>query len=278
MKRVLFLLCLLSVAIAKLFPQARLENRNNFYQAENFVLYEEYKDALPLYLGLLRIDPGNSNFKYRIGQCLINIPGRKEEAISYLEDAVKNINLKYKEGRFKETKAPYDAYYYLANAYRINYQLSKAIDTYELFKKNLDPKVYDTAVVNLQIESCRNAQELMKVPLYIKKENLGPLINDRFSDFNPVVSADESIMVYNKSEQFQDVLYFTKKVNGKWMTPRNIIPDLGLGFEEKNFATSISDDGRELYVYRPGNDYDGNIYVTRRDKNDKWSNLIKAER
>jgi len=275
MKRVLFLLCLLSVTVAKVFSQARLENRNNFFQAENYVLYEEYKEALTLYQGLLKIEPGNSNFKYRIGQCLINIPGRKAEAIKYLEDAVKNIDLNYKEGKFKETKAPYDAYYYLANAYRIDNQLSKAIDTYELFKKNLNPKVYDTAIVNLQIVSCRNAQELMKVPIFIKKENLGDIINSRFSDYNPVVSADESVMVYNKAEQFQDIVYFTKKVNGKWTTPVDIIPDFGLGFEEKNYVTSISDDGRELYVYRPGADYDGNIYISRRDKNDKWSNLIK---
>jgi hypothetical protein len=275
MKRTLFLICLLSITGAKLFPQTKLDNKYNFYQAENFVLYEEYKEALPLYLGLLRITPDNSNFKYRVGQCLINMPGRKQEAIGYLEDAVKNVNLKYKEGRFKETKAPYDAYYYLANAYRINNELSKALETYELFKKNLDPEVYDTAVVNLQIESCLNAQELMKLPTYIRKENLGSLINDRFSDFNPVVSADENVLIYNKAAQFQDVLYFSKKINGKWSAPVNIIPDLGLGYDEKNYATSISADGTELYVYRPGADYDGNIFVTRRDKNDKWSNLIK---
>ena len=275
MKRVLLLLCLLSFTITKVFSQARLENRNNFFLAENYILYEEYKEALSIYQGLLKIYPKNSNLKYRIGQCLINIPGSKKEAIGYLEDAVKNINLKYKEGRFKETNAPYDAYYYLANAYRINNQLSKALDTYELFKKNLNPKVYDTAVVNFQIQSCRDAQELMKVPIFIKKENLGDIINGRFSDCNPVVSADESVMVYNKAEQFQDVVYYTKKVNGKWTTPVDIIPDFGQGFDEKNYVTSISDDGRELYVYRPGPDYDGNIYVSRRDKNDKWSSLIK---
>ena len=275
MKRTLLLFFILTIFFDKSFSQARLENRNYFFQAENFVLYEEYKEALPIYQRLLRLDPTNANFKYRIGQCLINMPGRKREAVSYLEDAVKSINLKYKEGKYKETKAPYDAYYYLANAYRINNQLSKALETYEIFKKNMNPQVYDTAVVNLQITSCKNAMELMKVPLYVKKVNLGSAINSRFSDYDPVVSDDETVMVYTTAEQLQDALYFTKKVNGKWTTPRNIIPDLGLGFDEKNFPTSISADGRELYIYRPGPDYDGNIYVTKRDKNDKWSNLVK---
>jgi hypothetical protein len=117
--------------------------------------------------------------------------------------------------------------------------------------------------------------ELMKVPLYLKKENQGDLVNGRFSDYNPVVSADESSMVYAKGGQFQDFVYFTKKVNGKWTLPVDIIPNFGLGFEEKNYPTSLSDDGRELYIYRPGPDYDGNIFVSRRNKNDIWSNLIK---
>lgn len=275
MKRILLLFCLLSILSAKSFSQKKSVLRNNFYEAEMFVLYEEYKEALPLYIGLLETKPNNFNYKYRIGQCLINMPGRKQEAIVYLEEVVKNINLKYKEGKFKETKAPFDAYYYLANAYRINNQLSKALDTYELFKKNLDEEVYDISVVNLQIESCKNAQELMKIPVYVKMENLGGVINDRFSDNNPVVSEDESILVYNKAASLQDFIYFTKKINGKWSVPVNIIPDLGLGNEYKNFATSISADGRELYIYRPGDDYDGNIYVTRRDNNDKWSNLVQ---
>jgi len=275
MKRVLLTFFLLACIFAESFPQIKGELKNNFYSAEMYVLYEEYKDALPLYQILLRVNPNNSNIKYRIGQCLINMPGRKQEAISYLEAAVKNINLKYKEGRFKETNAPYDAYYYLANAYRINNQLDKSLSTYELFKKNLDPQIYDTSVVNLQIESCKNAIELMRIPLFIKKENLGSLINNQYADINPVASGDENIMVYNKSEPFQEALYYTRKVNGKWTAPVNIIPYLGLGFEDKNYATSLSEDGRELYIYRAGDDYDGNIFITRRLDNDTWSNLVK---
>ncbi|MGQ9621243.1 MAG: tetratricopeptide repeat protein, partial [Bacteroidales bacterium] len=274
MKRIL-LTIFLTGQILNLSAQLIGELKDNFYWGETYILYEEYKDALPIYQLLLKVNPKNSNYKYRIGQCLINIPGRKQEAVSYLEEAVKDINPKYKEGRFKETKAPLDAYYYLANAYRINNQLDKAIATYEIFKKNLNPKIYDTTIVNMQIESCRNAMELIKLPLYVRKKNLGSPINDQYADINPVVSDDETIMVYNKSEPFQEALYFTKKENNSWTTPVNIIPYLGLGFEDKNYATSISSDGRELYIYRAGTNYDGNIYVTRREENDKWSNLIR---
>ena len=276
MKRVLLISFLLASIYAKSFSQyAKGQMKEDFYWAETFILYEEYKEALPGYMSLLKVDPKNANYKYRIGQCLINIEGRKHEAISYLESAVKSINPKYKEGKFKETGAPYDAYYYLANAYRINNQLDKALSTYELFKKNLDTSVYDTAVVNQQIESCRNAKELMKVPLFLKKVNLGNVINSQYSDLNPVISGDQNVMVYNRLTPFQEALLYTRKVNGKWTEPRNIIPDLGLGQESGNYATSLSQDGKELYIYRRGEDFDGNIYVTKRNADDKWSNLVK---
>ena len=110
MKRFVLLSWLLATFInSDLISQSKAEIKNNFYDAESWILFEDYKEALPLYLQLLRIYPTNSNFKYRIGQCYINTPGEKEKAISYLEDAIKNINPNYKEGKFKETGAPYDA-------------------------------------------------------------------------------------------------------------------------------------------------------------------------
>ena len=276
MKRVFLLFIIIVCIYSKSYSQyVKGQIKEDFAKAEMYLLFEEYNEALPFYEDLLKIDPTNSNYRYRIGQCLLNIPGRKRDATSFLETAVKNINPKYKEGRVKETKAPYDAYYYLANAYRINNQLEKALSTYELFKKNLDPKIYDTTIVNMQIESCNNAMELMKVPLFVRKENLGNVINDRYSDINPVISGDENSMVYNKTGGIQDYLFYTQKVNGKWTEPINLIQFFG-GFEEgTNYATSLSQDGRELYIYRAGADFDGNIFMTRRLENNTWSNLKK---
>ncbi len=276
MKRFILLTASLALLMGNVsFSQARIENRKKFYEAEGFILFEEYQDALADYLQLIKSYPTNSNLKYRIGQCYINIPAEKEKSIAYLEEAVKNINPKYREGRFREKGAPNDAYYHLANAYRINNQIDKAIETYEIFNKNLDTKVYNPDVVNLQIESCLHAKELMKTPLYIRKQNLGDVINDEYPDLNPVVSGDQNYMVYNRLTAFQEALFFVKKVNGKWSNPVNIIPDLGLGQEEGNYATSLSKDGKELYIYRRELDYDGNIYVTKRLNDDRWSNIVK---
>jgi tetratricopeptide (TPR) repeat protein/predicted transcriptional regulator len=273
MKRLVLITWLIAAFFnSGLYSQSKkIELRNKFFEAESSILFEDYKEALPVYQELLKVSPDNSNYKYRIGQCYINIPGEKAKAIGFLEDAVKNINPKYKEGKFKEAGAPYDALYYLANAYRITNQLDKALDTYELFRKNLNPEVYDTAVVSFQIQTCRNAKELMSMPLFLKEKNLGDMINDGGSDFNPVVSDDENMIIYSKSLAFYDAILYSTKVDGKWSGPINMNEILKV--DRDLFPTSLSKNGKDLYLYSSA-DYDGIIYVSHFENN-TWSLLVK---
>ncbi|HEX2921373.1 MAG TPA: tetratricopeptide repeat protein [Bacteroidales bacterium] len=255
----------------KLASQSKIEIRNIFYEAESWILFEDYKEALPLYQQLLRINPINSNIKYRIGQCYINSPGEKEKSISFLEDAVKNINPDYKEGKLKETGAPYDALYYLANAYRINNQLDKALEYYKAFKKNLNPIIYDSGIVNLQIESCLNALKLMEKPLYIREVNLSNRINDDNSEFNPVVSKDEDLIIFSRSEAFYDAIMFATKNNSDWNGPMNMNELLKV--DRDLFPTSLSSDKKTLYLYSSAN-YDGIIYSSKFE-NGSWQAITK---
>ena len=272
MKRLVLLSWLLATLInSDLISQSKAANKNNFFDAESWILFEDYKEALPLYQQLLKIYPDNSNYKYRIGQCYINTPGEKEKAINYLEDAVRKINPGYREGKFRETGAPYDALYYLANAYRINNQLDKALETYELFRKNLNPDIYDTTIVRLQIQSCLNARELMGMPLYVKEKNLGKNINDGNSEFNPVVSDNEDVLVFSRSEAFYDAILYSTRTDGQWSAPVNLNELLKV---DKDLSpTSISNDGKDLYLYSSA-DYDGIIY-TSHFENGNWSPIAR---
>jgi hypothetical protein len=272
MKRLVFLTWLLAAFInSDLLSQSKEEIRNNFYEAESWILFEAYQDALPLYQQLLKIYPDNSNYKYRIGQCYINIPGEKAKAIRYLEDAAKNINPNYKEGKFNETKAPSDALYYLANAYLINNQIDSALNTYKHFKEILDIKVYDTTIVNLQIQACLNARQLMKMPVFLKSVNLGNIINETNNDYNPVVSDKEDLIVFSRSQAFYDALLYSTKTNGIWSNPINMNELLKV--DRDLFPTSLSKDGKDLYLYSSA-DYDGNIYTSRFESG-TWSPVVK---
>jgi len=272
MKRLVLLTWLLATLFnADLISQSKEISRNNFYDAESWILFEAYKDALPIYLQLLKNSPDNANYKYRIGQCYMNIPGEKAKAVSYLEEAVKKINPNYKEGKFNETGAPYDALYYLANAYRINNQIDKALNTYTQFRQNLNTEVYDSTVVNLQIQSCKNAKELMRMPLYVKAKNLGRVINSTNNEFNPVVNDKEDMIVFSRSLAFYDALFYSTKVNGVWTEPINMNEMLVV--DRDLFPTSISKDGKDLYLYSSA-EYDGIIYRSSFE-NGKWSPIVK---
>jgi hypothetical protein len=243
--------------------------RDMFVSAEGDMLYEDYAEALPKYLNLLKIYPENFNFYYRIGQCYLNTPGEKEEAIPYLEAAVQHIDPEYRKGKFNEDGAPYDALYLLANAYRIHNDLDRALETYDRFLKEVDTEVYDTTLVRFQIQTCFNAREMMKRPVYVVEKSFGSPVNGRFSEYNPVMSADENSLLFTRELQFYDAVFWSRKVNGQWTEPVNLTPELGV--DQDYYTSSLSADGKTLLLYRVDT-YDGNIYLSRL-QGDTWSHV-----
>ena len=277
MKGKLYIRLIIAVAFfdliiaAPVLSQTQNELKDMFLEAESYFLFEEYSDALPIYQKILRAEPENYNIIYRIGICYLNDPYQLEKSINYLEKAVNNISNNYRENSFKEMQAPPEALYYLGNAYRVNNRLHEAIATYKKFKEILDPEIYDTQLVEKQIQSCEIALRLEAKPNYLVKQDLGDTVNSRFAEINPLVSGDESTLVFTKKLQFYDAVFYSKKVDGRWSAPVNLTPFFAL--DGNSYCTGISWDGKELFVYR-SDGFDGNIYYSYQTGND-WSKLEK---
>ena len=159
--------------------------RDIFYEAEFWLVEESYPDALVEYQKLyIRGYENVANINYRMGICYLNIPGEKDKAIPYLEKAVQNLTQRYKEGIFKETKAPYDSWLYLGNAYRITNQLDLAVESYNKYKELADDPESETVhYADKQIEACNNARRAMENPVYYIREHTGEIINSGTGDF-----------------------------------------------------------------------------------------------
>jgi len=272
MRRVKYLLFLIGIMYAvSMAGQSRGDLREMFVSAEGDLLFEDYAEALPKYLSLLQIYPENYNLYFRVGQCYLHTPGEKDKAIPFLETASQNINPEYRRGKLRETGAPPDVLYFLANAYRISNDFDRAVATYELFLGDVNTEMYDTSLVRFQIETCHNAGKMMRRPSYTVEKNLGSTINSRFSEFNPVVSADEKTLLFTRELPFYDAIFWSKKVNGKWSEPVNLTPQLGI--DQDYYTSSISHDGKTLLLYRTDT-YDGNIYQSTL-MGDTWSNVKK---
>lgn len=243
--------------------------KETFLEAESYFLFEEYNEALPLYLKIHRADPANDNINYKIGVCLLNDPYQKSKSISYLQQASGNINPKYRENSYKETQAPPEVIFYLGHAFLINNQLDKAEENYHAFMEILDEKIYDRELVEEQIRICQRARRLQTLPVDYDRTNLGDLINSRFADINPVVSGNGQRLVYVSKMQFYDATFFSEKVNGIWQPPRNIIPELGVDGDV--YPTCLSWDGNTMIIYR-NDDFIGNLY-TSQYMDGKWTEM-----
>ena len=260
MKSTLILFIITLILVADAAGQVDEDYRADWLEAEMFFLFEEYNEALPYYRRCLQKAPYNDDLNYKLGVCYLNDPFQKATSIEYLEKAIENINPKYKENNIKEIAAPLDALFFLGNAYRINNQLDKAIETYEEFKRRADPDIYNHELVDEQIRACNNAKDLKNRPIDYDIENLGDRINTRFPDVDPVVSGDETKMVYIQEQAFYDALFFSEKVDGEWSYPRLLMPELGI--DEDAYPTALSYDGTELLIYRSDN-FIGDLYTTK---------------
>ena len=237
------------------------ELKEYFLDAEYFLAQEEYLDALYDYMELYNNGFNtNANINYRIGICYLNILGQKEKSISYLLKSTNNIKNNNREGEFRETKAPMDAYLYLGNAYRVNNMLDKAIEAYNEYKKLL-PLSDNTGLnyVNHEIEACNEAKVFMANPVEIRKTNIGEPVNGNSSNFKAVVSGDGQTMLYMNELPFYNAVYYSLLKNGKWGEPVNITPQIQSDGDQ--YVSSVSYDGKVLYLTKEDN-FNSDIYFS----------------
>jgi len=273
-RQVSFLITLgfMTLLISAQEPASRQER---FLEAEYFFLNEDYSDALPVYLQLLNEMPENANLAYRAGACYLNIPGKKNLAVGYLETAVRNMSAKTKEGSVLEIYSPYDALFELATAYRINYMFDKAKESFLRYSETLlsdDRENLD--FIKNEIAVCDNARLLMDDPVSFTEENLGSPINTTDSEFNPLISADGKSLAFMTSEKFYDAIMFSRLEEGKWTEPQNITSDL---MSDGDFYIScLSSDGRQLFLSRDDN-YNSDIFLSSFDGT-SWGKPVRLNR
>lgn len=316
MRKVFVLLTAIALGISSYCQQLdKKEFKNLFLDAEYYFLFENYKKALDLYLYIYNNDnyqaTYNANLNYRIGFCYLQDNLNSYKGFPFLEKAAKNITLNYAEGSATESQAPIDAFYYLGDAYRNIFEFDKAIFAYQKYENFLDVSEIDLLNnIRRTIQSCKNAKELMLLSEhnYVEAVNLGPEINSAYPEYNPVVSGDQNSLVFTarknyniiKMEQskdnfdkvkegegelevddrmFDEDIYWSKKVDGKWTQPVKISNMLGTDFSTQ--TVSMSYDGTMLFLRRIeigfGNVEYSNLYVSYLE-NGRWSEMEKLNK
>jgi len=246
--------------------------KDNYFYGEYYLSNNQHREALPFFQSVFDSDSSNANINYKIGKCYINIRGEKLKSIPYLERASINITADYISGKYENDAAPVEALILLGEAYQRNNELDRALKIYNDYKGYLKPKEdKKLAIANLKIQSVATAKQEMSNALDIALINLGDKINSRFSDYNPVVSCNDSVMFFTSFWESSDLIFQSYKINGEWTKPVDITRELGsLG---DCYTSSISGNAKELYLIKQGN-YNSDVYISN-FQGGKWSVMQK---
>lgn len=257
--------------------------KDNFIQGNYLILEQNYSLALKYFKDAYRIDSSNANINYKIGVCYLESETEKNKALPFLEKSVQNVSHNYNPEDPKEKKAPELAYYSLGVAYRLAYRFNEAITFFNKFKDIVGTRNQVlTKDLEKQVEINFNAIEFTKDSISVSIKNLGDSINSIYPDYSPVISADESTLIFTSrrlgstggektdNDQFLEDIYFcNKKTDGTWSSAKSIGTSINTFGSEANI--SLSADGQQLYVYRDVNG--GDIYYSNLE-GDTWSGLL----
>lgn len=244
-KLLLFALITVSLVVSGQYTK---EFKRIFFEADYLYETHFYEDAFNRYKNLLTLDPGNYNILFHCGACCLNIPGNEEQAVTYLQEAVKGVSMSYKEKSHKEAGAPVLTYFMLGKAYHLNNSFENAMENYKLYMEigeKQDPT--QLAYAELQIAACERAAEVnFSAPAFKFHNVLGHFEDELPSCNNPVISGDGKILVFLVDYPNDQKIMMSTLEGDFWSRPKMINSEIGMVGETS--PVSLSYDGLTLYL------------------------------
>lgn len=214
--------------------------------AKDFYKMGDYRIAFQEYEKLALSEPGNVEYHYKAGECILKGTfAIKSNAIPFLDQA------SILEG------APDDVLLLLAEAYHMDYQFDKAIETATKLIENTQIEVLKLLAAR-RIEMVNNARVLIKNPMSVKIENLGPNVNSEYPDYYAFVQEDEEYLLYSTrrikgnggyimEDGYKSAdIFMVKEKHGKWHKTKTIGGILTSIYDEE--IIGMSADGSTVFV------------------------------
>lgn len=270
---------LLSVFMCFIMVTIVAQNKDVKEEAAYYFDQKDYKKSYELYDKLYTQVPKNFDYKFRLGYSALFYPEKKARAIEIFED-------------IKRTDKSPDVDYYLAKSYHVNYRFDEAIVSYEAFiaavgeKATADdlPFIEDS---KLGLENCKSGKELIAKKVIADIKNIGTPINTDEIEGVPVISADESVMIFtyvgkkstggllddflkpDKEEgtYHEDIFISTRSSDSTWNPPVGIN---SLNTNGNDAAVALSPDGQTLFTFVSDVKNPGDLYYSSLNGSD-WS-------
>ena len=225
---------------------------------------EDFHSAIILYKEAYELNSNNSSLNFKIGKSYVHCGTcDRTKALKYLEKALK-INsevsnlLSYYLGR---------AYHYSSNWKKAISYYNKHIRDYVPPKKGDPNSEYIIGNVSKRVSECQMGLKFSKDVKRVFIDNLGAKINSKFSDFAPVISADESLLFFTSrrtnstggkldiNQEYYEDIYFstTSSKKKKWTYAKNIGPPINT--KGHDAVVGLTPGGEEILVFRNGDLY-----------------------
>ena len=263
----LFSFCLIQKTISQV----------NEVKFEELISEGNFEKAVEVGNELLISQPENPKLNFKVGYCYLNQPLKKNRSIAFLEKA----NDIFKKSDIQTSDA-IEAEFYQGMAYHKNYQFDTAIAIFSQMKQKLKNNEILLAIDD-EIKQCNTGKLLVQNPVKMQITNLGAAFNSEYADHSPVISADESVLIFTSRRkrfddekievdgQYNEDIYISNFNGNNWSKPVGISSNINTEGHEASIG--LSADGQQLLIYTAT---DGGTISISTLVGDEWSTPVNA--
>ncbi|PCJ24896.1 MAG: hypothetical protein COA97_08740 [Flavobacteriales bacterium] len=285
-KKIAITLLLVMLVVNSAYSQDKLsgkEEKQMLEKAEFYYIDDESKNipkALKLFEKLSKNKPEDPYYKLMTGICFSFFKNRKAEALEVL------LNVKEERPDYNEVN------FYLGRAFAVNHKFDDAIEMYQIYMTADGISEERKAEARQNIIYCDNAKLYMKDSLSVEIVNIGSPINTEHSEYVPVITPDESMIIYtytgdrskgglldptgkpdNDGSYYEDIMV-SYKLGNEWLEPESIADNINTTGHDASIALSV--DGQTLFIYKQDKKDRGDIYSSDL-MGEEWSKPVRLK-
>lgn len=233
------------------------------------------KEALAVFKEIAATNTNDGIALHYVGETSYRL-GEYAEAAETFKKAKETANVKA------------ETFYFLGSMYLMNGKFDEALTEFNAYQSKTAEKKNGEYDVAVYISHCNNAKKMMNSPVDVKIVNAGGLINSKYDDKAPSISADGKKLVFSSRRPettdapidiegdgkfFEDIYISTwDSAGAKWTEAQPVPGNVNVDGAH-DACTSISADGKQIFIYRNNmNDPEsrgGDIFVSKVNNN-KW--------
>jgi outer membrane protein OmpA-like peptidoglycan-associated protein len=271
-KKIILFFCAIALAAGIQAQEFNKGVKELVNTGEGHLDIDEYDQALKYLLQADKLQPGHPEISYLLGKTYIKLK-RPDKAAPFLQIA---SDANYDEKMLNSE---------LGHACHSLNKFDEAIAAYTKYKATLKEK--DKAQIeeiSRLIENCENGKELVKKPVNVKIKGFGKGINSKAGDYQPCISADETVMILTSRRQgstggllddhdlkYYEDIYLSERKDTAWGPAKNV--GTTINTPSHDACVGISPNAQMMFVHIVNAKGKGDLYVSEL-KGKVWSKPV----